>query len=701
MLRRLLIFLGVLFVLGSLADAASAAPVLLGSVPIGSNQAVQVAVNSGLNRVYVAGPMGVTGLEVVNVASLSSPTLVTTLPYGGGVTVDPATNHFFSSDAYGGHIVTFNGSTNAAIATTAESGCGGLFDFDPVRNVVDQVTQCIDALNVMNASTFALTGSRSLGGVGGWVAVNSATGDAYAVVNYNQTRVYGPPPGLGLITTLPGEVVAVNPLTNRVYLWPGSGNNLTVYDGATNTPVGTVPGGAGNIGVSCGGIPNYNDGVDTGLNRLYVRNSDCSNLLLVDGASNTVTGTLILPGGNEVRAVTVDSARHLVYVVVGSFSGAKTLYIYSDQAPVPNPNDQLTVQRAEQFIGLGSGETKSVTVSCPSGYEVLDGSPLVQQIDHGLPSFVQIMQSQSTSPGAYTFTLVNPTSGNAQAKGFVTCVLRTTTDGGVITVSDPPLTQAVVFGAGTTTRTLSSPTGATAVDPGYNFTSGSGLVSVSQPTGDLSRWTFAISGGSGNVTLSIRCLSQTTSDGDLLQTQELTKTVSAPPGDSTWQLTCPVGFKGIVASDQLPSGVFLLGHEPQPITRVFTLENTTGTNQTVTLDLLCLSNTTWHTPAPSPVPAAVRLGSSLQVSHGVALVTVRCVTTGRCHGVLSLSTVAGTRVASRSISIRGRHTTHVQLGLDSAGRKAIAQRHAHWLKIAFQGENGVRISGVLHIQRSP
>ena len=417
MLRRLLIFLGVLFVLGSLADAASAAPVLLGSVPIGSNQAVQVAVNSGLNRVYVAGPMGVTGLEVVNVASLSSPTLVTTLPYGGGVTVDPATNHFFSSDAYGGHIVTFNGSTNAAIATTAESGCGGLFDFDPVRNVVDQVTQCIDALNVMNASTFALTGSRSLGGVGGWVAVNSATGDAYAVVNYNQTRVYGPPPGLGLITTLPGEVVAVNPLTNRVYLWPGSGNNLTVYDGATNTPVGTVPGGAGNIGVSCGGIPNYNDGVDTGLNRLYVRNSDCSNLLLVDGASNTVTGTLILPGGNEVRAVTVDSARHLVYVVVGSFSGAKTLYIYSDQAPVPNPNDQLTVQRAEQFIGLGSGETKSVTVSCPSGYEVLDGSPLVQQIDHGLPSFVQIMQSQSTSPGAYTFTLRQSDVGQCAGEG--------------------------------------------------------------------------------------------------------------------------------------------------------------------------------------------------------------------------------------------------------------------------------------------
>lgn len=277
----------------------------------------------------------------------------------------------------------------------------------------------------------------------------------------------------------------------------------------------------------------------------------------------------------------------------------------------PNPDDQLTVQRQEQFVGLGPGQTQTVTLSCSDGYVVLDGSPLIQHVDQGAasPANIEVLQSQSTSLGSYTFTLHNPTGESAQAKVFATCVRQSTYDGGTITVSGPIVVTAP-FSTGTTPRTLSCQAGSVAVDPGYRFTSGFGIVSRSQPSADLASWTFAIdSGGDGAVDLSIRCLRPATSDGHLLVTQEVRKQVTVGAGQTiSEQLSCPVGYKGIVASYALPAGLQLLGDEPQPITRVFSLQNTTTGPLSGTLDLLCLLNTTGHSSSTfttSPLAATV------------------------------------------------------------------------------------------------
>ena len=340
--------------------------------------------------------------------------------------------------------------------------------------------------------------------------------------------------------------------------------------------------------------------------------TETAELTSSDGAAGDHLGAAVALEGSTVVAGAPNRA-----------SSRGAAYVFGAPTAVANSDDQLTVQKAEQFIGLGPGETKSVSVSCPQGYEVLDGSPLVQQIDHGLLSFVEIVQSESTSPSSYAFTLRNPTSGNAQAKGFVTCVKSTTTDGGAITVSDPPVSQPVAFGSGTTTETLVCPPaqsgGGTAVDPGYGFTSGQGRVVASEPTVvfGLSAWRFTIEGSSpGNVMLSIRCLSPTTSDGDRLVSGELVRHVTVPAGQTvSASISCPVGGKGIVASYDLPDGVFLLGNEPQPITRVFSLQNTTGSDQTATLDLLCVSNTTWRVVAPALPPPDVHMATHVAVGR--------------------------------------------------------------------------------------
>ena len=401
--------------------------------------------------------------------------------------------------------------------------------------------------------------------------------------------------------------------------------------------------------------------------------------------------------GREIDAGTDFNGDGRPDLIIGAsgadgFSGrAYIIYGFGPPPPIQNPNDQLTVEKSEQFIGLGPGETKSVTVSCPTGYLVLDGSPLVQQIDHGLPSFVQILQSASSSPASYTFTLRNPTSGNAQAKGFVTCVRKTTTDGGAITLS-PSITATAAVGSGPSSRTLTCPSGSTAVDPGYAFSGGQGRMISSEPTAGSDGWTFTFAEGPANVTLSIRCLSKTTSDGDLLQSQELARTVTVPPGQTVSEsVICPVGYKGIVASYSLPGGVFLLGDEPQPISRVFSLENTSSSSKSVGLDLLCLSNTTWHAQPAPPVATPVHIKGRAAIGRGGVRADVACKAKTSCAGSIKLRS-RSRLVAGGRFAVRAGHVATVRLKLTRAGRHLTRRRRPRSLRstIALNGGGTVK-----------
>lgn len=382
-----------------------------------------------------------------------------------------------------------------------------------------------------------------------------------------------------------------------------TGNTSLTFSNFTDAhcDAGTISGGPGSGSVAAGSSTTWT----------------CSHLLTTadqtaGSYSNnaTVTGT---PPNGQGSAITQTSNTVVVTVPAADHHPGFSITKLQRDVPgggttTPNPNDQLTVEKQEGFIGqLNAGETRTTTIACPGGYQVLDGSAIIQNVDQGTgtQAAVQVLQSESTSTGSYTFTVHNPNSGQAEVQGFVTCVLNHTTDGGAITVTDSPVTQTVSFGAGTTIQTLACPAGYIAVDPGWNFTSGAGIVTGSQPNGDGSKWTFTVSATArGSVNLSIRCLKLTTSDVDMLSTRDITQQVTVPAGQVvTAQVTCPVGYKGVTASYTLPPGLVMLGHEPQPITRVFTLDNTTDSAQTATLDLVCLLNTTVQvTPSAPPGP---------------------------------------------------------------------------------------------------
>ena len=94
--------------------------------------------------------------------------------------------------------------------------------------------------------------------------------------------------------------VAVNPVTNKIYVANNSSNDVTVIDGATNT-TSTVTAGTGPTAVA----------VNPVTNKIYVANLNSNNVTVIDGATN-LTSTVTV--GMNPTAVAVNPVTNKIYV---------------------------------------------------------------------------------------------------------------------------------------------------------------------------------------------------------------------------------------------------------------------------------------------------------------------------------------------------------------------------------------------------
>src|SRR4029077_4569285 len=94
--------------------------------------------------------------------------------------------------------------------------------------------------------------------------------------------------------------VAVNPMTNLIYVANQDSNTVTVIDGVTNNTttvvVGTLPDAVA---------------VNTVTNKIYVTNGNSSNLTVIDGATNNTTTVIV---GTSPVALAVNPATNRIYV---------------------------------------------------------------------------------------------------------------------------------------------------------------------------------------------------------------------------------------------------------------------------------------------------------------------------------------------------------------------------------------------------
>jgi YVTN family beta-propeller protein len=97
--------------------------------------------------------------------------------------------------------------------------------------------------------------------------------------------------------------MAVNLVTNKVYVANSKGDSMSVIDGASNLVIATPPVGTYPVGVA----------VNPVTNRVYVANYYANSLSVIDGESNTVVATLSV--GTGPCAVAVNPVTNNIYAV--------------------------------------------------------------------------------------------------------------------------------------------------------------------------------------------------------------------------------------------------------------------------------------------------------------------------------------------------------------------------------------------------
>ncbi len=145
--------------------------------------------------------------------------------------------------------------------------------------------------------------------------------------------------------------VAVNPVTNKIYVANQSSASVTVIDGATNSTTNV------NVGTSP-----YCVAVNPVTNMIYVANRDSTNVTVIDGATNNTT---TVSAGTNPRSLAVNPVTNKIYVAnqgsnnVTVIDGAtnSTTTVTAGTAPYA-----AAVDPASNKIYVGNDGSNNVTV---------------------------------------------------------------------------------------------------------------------------------------------------------------------------------------------------------------------------------------------------------------------------------------------------------------------------------------------------
>jgi uncharacterized repeat protein (TIGR01451 family) len=201
-------------------------------------------------------------------------------------------------------------------------------------------------------------GSRPWG-----VAVNPVTNRIYVTNSWDYSASVIDGATNTVVATIPvgGNPwgVAVNPTTNRIYVVNYTSDNVSVIDGGTNTVVATVP----------VGYHPVNAAVNPDTNRIYVSNNDNASVSVIDGGTDTAVATV--PVGNWPDGVAVNPTTNRIYVTnhwdhsVLVIDGATNTVVAT--VPLGSDPGHVAVNAHTNRIYVESGDSDSDNLSVIDG----------------------------------------------------------------------------------------------------------------------------------------------------------------------------------------------------------------------------------------------------------------------------------------------------------------------------------------------
>lgn len=264
--------------------------------------------------------------------------------------------------------------------------------------------------------------------------------------------------------------------------------------------------------------------------------------------------------------------------------------------------ERLEIQKAETHVDILSGQSTVATVTCPAGFDILDASWHLQQVDQGTGDFYDVYRmSSSINNNSATVTLFNDAAGKAQGKLWALCLKDTTNQGHPVGWNAQTTSTRVEEADGPDERPFYAecPLGYTPMainisavpgvgaDPDATYMDDVLVQTGLEADGGQRATIWAIVKDQANVTLKWRCLS-TSIGANRLWFQNVDDSYLAVPVQdkvAKKQIDCDHHYKGVIGGWR---GGKFNGSEPRPKTRVYWLWYEGPTVQNFEGSLLCL-----------------------------------------------------------------------------------------------------------------
>jgi YVTN family beta-propeller protein len=296
------------------------------TIPAGRN-AVDVAINTVTDQIFVVGGAS----SEIDVIDGATNTLLTTIPTAHilptTVAVDEATNSIW----YG------NGVNASNIVT--EVGPNGTVDVTLTTDTQTTTSPLAIAVNPMTDLIYVVSQSEQPGTANFLTVVDGTFNSPNVTVPLDTTQV----------TIEAPDVVAVNQVTDTIYVTDSASNQVTVINGSTN--VATTVG----VGLVPGALA-----LNTATNQIYVANVFGNTVSVIDGTSNVVTATV--PVGINPVSVAINPGTNRIYV---ANSGSNTISVIAGTggSPTPTPTPTPTGGGGGGGGGGGSGSARLINIS--------------------------------------------------------------------------------------------------------------------------------------------------------------------------------------------------------------------------------------------------------------------------------------------------------------------------------------------------
>ena len=452
-----------------------------------------MGVNPITGKVYV-GDTGSNDVAVIDEA-MNSVSTTNSEAYPTAVAVNPVTNEIYVASESSNDVTVIDGASDADVAVVPAGT-------NPFAMAVNPVTNKTYVANIGNACTPTTSACGSI------TVINGATRAATNITDPNASA--------------PRDV-AINPVTNKIYVANSWSNNLTVIDGSTDTIVATVPAGAAPYAVA----------VNPSTNKIYVANKNSGTITVVDGSTDTVATGVSVSNGSV--ALAVDIATNKIYVVnngivtvidgstdtvagtvpVGPSPYAVAVNLVPDKIYVANQGDACVTSCGSITVIDGvTNATTTITnsdVISPTFLAVNPASNTIYVANGGMGcssvcNYVSVIDgtsytaSVSVAGATYNAIAVNPVTG----KVYLANSSGTPGGNNVIVITEKqvqaiPLTAGIQPLAGNVTGNLT---------PSFNFTAASAFSPhATTPDNVLFQvdtwqgtWTAAANAGNGSLT---------------------------------------------------------------------------------------------------------------------------------------------------------------------------------------------------------